>query len=294
MMFAFPDKAYWKLHPLIGHEETVKLLHFIKEFDFNGSYTLPPIESKDQRREIHHTLQELYGNMIDTHTETHPPPKRNKKPHPIPSTPSIRVRFQKRLQNSTHYPTKKRKSNNYYTSFVLKKTNVEMTQGIVDLAKIIGCRPNHFSIAGTKDKRAITYQRVTGKNISMKQLADVNCPLYEVGSFEYVDRPLSLGDLMGNHFRLLVRGVARIGEGDGRSLNDLIEGSMSSLKSNGFINYFGSQRTGQISPKYHNSLIFPQIGLALLRDDPEGAVRLLLQPIQGEGPTQKAKERVII
>jgi hypothetical protein len=124
MMFAFPDKAYWKLHPLIGHEETVKLLHFIKEFDFNGSYTLPPIESKDQRREIHHTLQELYGNMIDTHTETHPPPKRNKKPHPIPSTPSIRVRFQKRLQNSTHYPTKKRKSNNYYTSFVLKKTNV--------------------------------------------------------------------------------------------------------------------------------------------------------------------------
>ena len=79
---------------------------------------------------------------------------------------------------------------------------------------------------------------------------------------------------------------------------------MASLRDNGYINYYGVQRTGLLTGKYYNSLVIPQVGWSLLQDDhvtkksslihfllqQEKAVKLLLHPQEGEGPTQQAKE----
>jgi tRNA pseudouridine13 synthase len=57
-----------------------------------------------------------------------------------------------------------------------------------------------------------------------------------IGNITFKDKPLKLGELVGNKFRIALRNVT----GD----DDLIEKSLQSLKENGFINYYGLQRFG--------------------------------------------------
>lgn len=63
----------------------------------------------------------------------------------------------------------------------------------------------------------------------------------------------------------------------------VIDQSLTSLRENGFINYYGLQRFG-------NSAVTPthQIGLALLRGKFQEAVELILKPREGEAHFMKA------
>ncbi|GFH06137.1 tRNA pseudouridine synthase D [Haematococcus lacustris] len=83
-----------------------------------------------------------------------------------------------------------------------------------------------WGYAGSKDKRGVTQQWVTGFKIDPHQLAGLRhshwCRNIRVGNFSYVAEPIELGQLAGNRFNILLRAVRALG----------------------FVNYFGLQRFG--------------------------------------------------
>ncbi|KAG2378005.1 hypothetical protein C9374_008627 [Naegleria lovaniensis] len=96
-----------------------------------------------------------------------------------------------------------------YIQFVLYKENSETTEILGEIGRILKLKQKNFQIAGTKDKRGITTQLVTGYQISAEKLSQVNHrfkhKVVRVGNFEYVENPLRLGDLSGNRFTLVLR-----------------------------------------------------------------------------------------
>lgn len=123
-----------------------------------------------------------------------------------------------------------------------------------------------FQIAGTKDKRARTTQRVCHSFIAAKRLqkAVAHIRNMAVGNFEYRKECLRLGDLAGNKFQIIIRDVTE-------KLED-IEPSLQSFKESGFINYFGLQRFGTTDVKTFD------VGKALLKNEWLNAIELILKP----------------
>ena len=127
-----------------------------------------------------------------------------------------------------------------FCNFTLYKENRDTMSAINLISRLLHVKPSVFSYAGTKDKRAITSQRVCASNIDAGRVCTLNKVMKNiaVGDFEYAKCALKLGDLGGNHFSIVLRNISP--NADESSVSALIQ----SLKQNGFINYFGMQRFG--------------------------------------------------
>ncbi len=91
--------------------------------------------------------------------------------------------------------------------------------------------------------------------------------------FQKSDERISLGDLKGNRFKIIVRDV---GVG-GKELEAVLGETVTQLEKRGVPNYFGYQRFGTIRPNTHI------VGRELVRGDIEGAVMAYLaNPSDGE------------
>jgi tRNA pseudouridine13 synthase len=156
------------------------------------------------------------------------------------------------------------KSKGEFVHFVLYKENKETQLAINELALKMHISPKIFSIAGTKDKRAITTQMVCAWKVPPKKVwfASQNSQSTKVGNFTFQKEVLRLGDLKGNHFDIILRDV----KCDDR---DEAEKALNSVKDIGFINYFGMQRFGL----YHNPY---KIGVLILKRKWEEVVDNLL------------------
>lgn len=84
----------------------------------------------------------------------------------------------------------------------------------------------------------------------------------------FVPNGLTLGDLGGNHFTIVLRDVQGANEAD-------LELSLQSLKSNGYLNYFGMQRFGTSTVLTHT------VGCAIMKKEYEKASDLILDPREG-------------
>ncbi|WP_254537226.1 tRNA pseudouridine(13) synthase TruD [Halomarina litorea] len=141
------------------------------------------------------------------------------------------------------------------------------------LADRLGISRERVSWAGTKDKHAITTQLFSVRGVEGEDLPDVRGADVEV--LGRAGRPVLFGDLRGNHFELTVRDVEAPGNaslvtdqlrefcggGAGKSDGDGGEGTTVCVP-----NFFGQQRFGAMRPVTH------EVGLAIVRDDYEGAV----------------------
>ncbi|XP_057871903.2 multisubstrate pseudouridine synthase 7 [Cryptomeria japonica] len=158
-----------------------------------------------------------------------------------------------------------------FLRFHLCKENKDTQEALMVIGKMLGVQTRSFGFAGTKDKRAVTTQRVTIFKQEASRIAALNKRLYgiKVGDFCYVKDGLVLGQLSGNRFTITLRGVVA-----GR--HDIIKEAAEGLGKNGFINYFGLQRFGSGSVPTHS------IGAALLRGEWKTAVDLILDPRDGE------------
>ena len=92
-----------------------------------------------------------------------------------------------------------------------------------------------------------------------------------IGDLQYVDKPLDLGMLDGNRFGIVLRDVQA-------PSMDVITSALTTLRSTGFINFYGMQRFGNSSVPTH------LVGLALLRTEWKEAARLILHPRDGDSP----------
>jgi len=149
-------------------------------------------------------------------------------------------------------------------------------------ANAVGMSRERVTWAGTKDRHAVTTQLFAIRDLDAADVPEVrNADVKVVGR---AGRGLQFGDLAGNEFRVVVRDPENPGKADGvtEDLRDFGSGAVATP------NYFGQQRFGSKRPITH------EVGLAILRDDWEGAAMAYLgRPTDYEpADSQRAREYV--
>lgn len=140
--------------------------------------------------------------------------------------------------------------------FTLKKRNRDTIGAIKLIARALKISQKRLGYAGLKDKRAVTWQKVSVSKVIVHTLHDVSIPGITISDIEKGDR-IHLGDHTGNTFDILVRDA------------NLPENFDQRIKT-GFPNYFGHQRFGKIRPITH------KVGKALIQGDLEKAALIFL------------------
>ena len=155
-----------------------------------------------------------------------------------------------------------------------------------------------LSVAGTKDKRGITCQRVSARRTAAKRLASAAAGVrgVRVGDFSYEAEGLRLGDGRGNRFTLALRGLrAEGGEEEGETETGgggggeekspssssalAAAAAASAFGAKGFLNYFGKQRFGVGGGAAPTHVV----GALLARGEWEAAARAIMAPRSERG-----------
>lgn len=168
-----------------------------------------------------------------------------------------------------------------YLIVEVEKTNWDAHRLIREMARILRISQKRFSWAGTKDKKAVTSQRISIMNLEEEELSRISLPDLKIRVLGRSNRGVGLGDLLGNRFSIAVRDLnCREPQTQFAAITEQIE------KHGGVPNYFGVQRFGEVRPVTH------KVGEALVRGRYEEAAFIYLaQPFPGELPqTIKARE----
>ncbi|CEL98238.1 unnamed protein product [Vitrella brassicaformis CCMP3155] len=156
----------------------------------------------------------------------------------------------------------------------LYKENRDTAEAIGCLAQCVGRERKQCGFAGTKDRRAITVQRVAVRGVTIEQIKRAILhrkwdSRLRIGDLSYTNNKICLGDLQGNLFRVVLRGVPP--SPNANSPPPPIEQAFEELQTMGFLNYFGLQRFGTSAHiRTHH------VGVALLGQQWRRAVRLIL------------------
>ncbi|CAH6722312.1 multisubstrate pseudouridine synthase 7 [[Candida] jaroonii] len=250
---------------------TEKELQNIEDLFVNGKYTETEtkFEDKSTRGKLHQLLRESFEGKLETITSPentfritiakNPSTQRGR--HPQESLNHV---DENGVINFGIGPFK------HYLHFTVYKENRETMEVAGTLAKFLRIPSKNIRYAGTKDRRGITCQRFAIHKGKLVRVSTLNKALKNVvlGGFSYEDENLSLGSLKGNEFLITIRNVKAINEGD--DLIKIITTGFETLKTKGFINYYGMQRFGTFSISTHT------LGVKLLNDDWKGFVDLLL------------------
>ncbi|KIJ70068.1 hypothetical protein HYDPIDRAFT_23214 [Hydnomerulius pinastri MD-312] len=176
-----------------------------------------------------------------------------------------------------------------YIHFTLQKTNRDTQDALSYLSRTLHVNVKDLAVAGTKDKRGVTVQRVSlrrgnktvenvwkaanqiGRRSAQEAISQRGDRGIRIADLNYRKAGLELGMLKGNEFVITLRNVQV-------DSMDTLDRVMNSMKHNGFINYYGMQRFGTAAVPTHT------IGLAFLQSDWHKAVSLILQVRPGEHP----------
>lgn len=159
--------------------------------------------------------------------------------------------------------------------------NWEMNRLVRELSKALGISRDGIGFAGTKDKRAITSQLMSF-HAPVERVMGINVHQVRVEDAYPAKKALTIGDLVGNRFHILVSGTAL----RGAELADALDGTAGTLKElGGYPNFFGVQRFGAVRPVTH------EVGKWIVKGDFERAVMTYAgNPVPQEGEeTQEAR-----
>ena len=238
-------------------------------------------ESKQQRTHIHRLIRQHYGSFLESKTFI-------SDDMAIPTEINVRFKSKRKAPAKASSFTEKPIAPIY--KFVLCKRNIEISDAISKLSHALKVKPSAFSFAGTKDKKAITYQYVTTNDIGYDDLEKFAMLSegrdIEISRVRKVQCMLRLGDLNGNMFRVVLRGVELESEKNFEEMLARIKAAIDNVNVNGFVNYFGEQRFGFEGNPFSSA----DIGLAMLRGDFVKAVTLILSPTGQGGEVDDAKK----
>ena len=143
-----------------------------------------------------------------------------------------------------------------YAYFRLWKREYTTQRAAEHIADFLRLPVKDIGFAGAKDKEAITEQAISVRNGSSKLVEHFKSDDIRLTFLGYGDSPISLGDLKGNRFEIIIRNLERAPE-----------------KAGFIINYFDDQRYST-----NNA----QIGELFLRGKFENACRLMdEEPVNG-------------
>jgi tRNA pseudouridine13 synthase len=155
-----------------------------------------------------------------------------------------------------------------YLHFTLQKYNWDTIRALKVISNRLGVSRKRFGFAGTKDKRAVATQRVSVWNTTVEQMVKIDIKDMTLGDFCYADERITLGDLWGNRFTIVVRKI----DLEKNAIEERINSTMEELGSK-IPNFFGVQRFGTIRPITH------QVGEWILRRDFKKAVMIYLSAV---------------
>ena len=156
-------------------------------------------------------------------------------------------------------PLERKQTNGPFLICKLTKKNWELQHAVKEIAKRLGISHRRIGWAGTKDRNAVTTQWISLYNVPPEQVAALYLKDITLELIRQSNEGLSLGDLQGNHFDIVIRDP---GPAD---LADRVQ-NVSETAAAGVPNYFGLQRFGAIRPVTH------RVGEWILRGDYERAV----------------------
>ena len=166
-----------------------------------------------------------------------------------------------------------------YTIAKVTSQNWETNRLIRELSKTLGISRDKIGFAGTKDKRGITSQLMSFQtpleNVSRLVLHQI-----AITDLYRSKKPLTIGDLIGNHF--IIR--ARNSPVDIDTCRESIAQTNQQLTNlGGFPNFFGVQRFGAVRPVTH------LVGKWIAKGDLEKAVMTYVaHPLDSEGEDTRA------
>ncbi|PWN18273.1 tRNA pseudouridine synthase D, partial [Microstroma glucosiphilum] len=333
------ETAKAREHVFAWNEEDVDLSREAELVELNGDprrVITEPLSSKELRGKVHQVVREVFKGRLLTETAEEKKPVKTKEdeeddlmnaganaptpPVAPPATNSIAIRWNpnpagkdaRTMGLGNHNRKTEEAALPPYVHFFLHKTNRDTQDAISILARSLNLggpasgiaslnkiASKELTVAGTKDKRGVTVQRVCfrrgrrtaediwrcvngiGKELERgsgfgaqssgprKTLLDAVTSRGDRGvriaHLEYSDRPLYLGNHKGNRFTIILRNVKT-------DSDDTIYKALDVLKTKGFINYYGMQRFGTSSISSH------VIGLAVIKNDFAGAISLFLDP----------------
>src|SRR3989475_6138048 len=128
-----------------------------------------------------------------------------------------------------------------FTIATIRVRNWETNRLVREFARTLHISRRRIGFGGTKDKRALTTQLFSFENVPAETLSALRMKDVEVLDAYPSDRPLEIGELIGNRFRVLVRGLAVPAE---RAKVIAAETARQLRIRGGFANFFGGQPFG--------------------------------------------------
>ncbi|OCF33095.1 tRNA pseudouridine13 synthase [Kwoniella heveanensis CBS 569] len=244
------------------------------------------IKAKDERTAVHKVLRECFGSTFESSTKE------------IAGEEGSRVviKYAKGGQGGGRDGFGQRRAPDkpklpQYIHFTLHKSNRETMDALSHISRMLGAHPKDLSVCGTKDKRAVTVQRVClkrmgktlqsvwkaangvkqGRRNEREAVEERGERGVRIGDVAYSDKYLELGMLRGNQFVITLRNVQEEDTAE-------IDKTMTSVRDRGFINFYGMQRFGTSSMPTHVT------GLFILQSKWTEAVDSILSLREGEHP----------
>ncbi|KAA0221115.1 MAG: tRNA pseudouridine(13) synthase TruD [Planctomycetota bacterium] len=146
--------------------------------------------------------------------------------------------------------------------FGLEKRGMTTHEAVNRIAQSLGRPPRDIGYAGLKDAHAVTVQTFSLEHIDPDRIQALRLPGIAVLWVNRHGNKLKLGHLRGNRFVIRIRNVAPDAEDRATEILEV-------LRKRGLPNYFGPQRFGVRGDTW-------RIGAAILRSDPEEALRITL------------------
>ncbi|RVE47308.1 hypothetical protein evm_008045 [Chilo suppressalis] len=177
--------------------------------------------TKEQRTKIHDAVKKAFGDSIVGSTVN----ENDKK-----IVRFVRYRKGVRIDNRVKWTWP-----GEYVYFIVHKENCDTMDAAASIVEKlrINMKSSMFGYAGTKDRRAKTSQWFSVRRMDPRKLhaATAAAPRIRAGNYSFHSRPLKLGMLQGNKFRIALRNVT-VDE-------DCVNAACELLRTRGFLNYYG-------------------------------------------------------
>jgi tRNA pseudouridine13 synthase len=172
-----------------------------------------------------------------------------------------------------------------YLILELRKRNWDTHHLTRTLAKILQISQKRISIAGTKDKRALTTQKISIFDIDASIIENILLKDVELNALGRSRKSIEIGDLWGNDFIITIRDIPN-SPGEVKKL--LEKTTTEILFQSGIPNFFGIQRFGSIRPVTH------LVGKAIVEGDFEKAALLYIAEPFPDEPVEIKKARQLV
>src|SRR3989344_7178339 len=165
-----------------------------------------------------------------------------------------------------------------YTIFWMEKFDWDTNRALQVLARRLRVSAKRFGIAGTKDKRAVTKQRISAWRIPKEQFGHANIRGLKFYDFSASSGRINLGMSGGNSFEITIRNIGLAHEETRTRMHALLK-----ELEHGIPNLFGPQRFGEVRA------VTQLVGLEMLKGNFENAVKSYLAKVF-EGEPDDAKQ----